>query len=147
MQILQDILQNNALWIAICSWFIAQVIKIIIELIRKKKLKLSLIMSSGGMPSSHSSFVVAVTTVLGLTEGFDSPIFALGAIVSLVVMYDASGVRRAAGKHAKIINEMLAGIENSGIVLDKKLKEMLGHTPIEVLCGAILGITVALLLY
>jgi len=104
-------------------------------------------MSSGGMPSSHSSFVTAVTTVIGLTEGFDSLIFALGAIVSLIVMYDASGVRRAAGNQAKVINDILASIENSGINLDKKLKEMLGHTPVEVAAGGVLGIVIALLLH
>ena len=147
MRLFEEIIRNYALWIALCAWFAAQVIKIIIELLRKRKLHWGLLMSSGGMPSSHSSFVTAVTTVIGLTEGFDSPIFALGAIVSLIVMYDASGVRRAAGKQAKVINELLDSIENTGVELDKKLKEMLGHTPIEVAAGAVLGIVIALLLY
>lgn len=147
MSLIDDILGNYALWIALCAWFAAQVLKIIIELLRNRRLNLRLLMSSGGMPSSHSSFVTAVTTVIGLTEGFDSPIFALGAIVSLIVMYDASGVRRAAGNQAKVINDLLASIENTGIKLDKKLKEMLGHTPIEVAAGSILGIIIALALY
>ncbi|MDR2183306.1 MAG: divergent PAP2 family protein [Clostridiales bacterium] len=142
-----QILGNYALWIALCAWLTAQVIKIIIELLRKRRLNWGLLMSSGGMPSSHSSFVTAVTTVIGLTEGFDSPIFALGAIVSLIVMYDASGVRRAAGNQAKVINDILASIENSGFEFEKKLKEMLGHTPIEVAAGGVLGIIVALSLY
>ena len=145
MSFFNEILGNYALWIALCAWLVAQVLKIIIELLRKRRLNLRLIMSSGGMPSSHSSFVTAVTTVIGLTEGFDSPIFALGAIVSLIVMYDASGVRRAAGNQAKVINDILVSIENSGVVLDKKLKEMLGHTPVEVAAGAILGLGVALI--
>ena len=147
MSFFDEILGNYALWIALCAWLSAQVLKIIIELLRKRKLNLRLIMSSGGMPSSHSSFVTAVTTVIGLTEGFDSPIFALGAIVSLIVMYDASGVRRAAGNQAKVINDILVSIESSGIVLDKKLKEVLGHTPVEVAAGGLLGIVIALLLY
>ena len=147
MRLFEEIIRNYALWIALCAWLVAQVLKIIIELLRKRRLDWRLIMSSGGMPSSHSSFVAAVTTVIGLTEGFDSPIFALGAIVSLIVMYDASGVRRAAGNQAKVINDMLDSIENTGIKLDKKLKEMLGHTPIEVAVGAASGITIALLLY
>jgi len=147
MPFFDEILGNYALWIALCAWLVAQVIKIIIELLRKRRLNLGLLMSSGGMPSSHSSFVTAVTTVIGLTEGFDSPIFALGAIVSMIVMYDASGVRRAAGNQAKVINDILASIENSGINLDKKLKEMLGHTPVEVAAGGALGIVIALLLY
>ena len=145
MLFFEEIISNNALWIALCAWFAAQIIKIVIEFFRSKKIRLSLIMSSGGMPSSHSSFVVAVTTTIGLTEGFDSPLFALGAIVSMIIMYDASGVRRAAGNQAKVINDILASIENNGIKLDKKLKEMLGHTPIEVACGAILGIVIAII--
>ena len=147
MSFFDEILGNYALWIALCAWFVAQVLKIIIELLRKRRLNLRLIMSSGGMPSSHSSFVTAVTTVIGLTEGFDSPIFALGAIVSLIVMYDASGVRRAAGNQAKVINDILASIESSGVMLDKKLKEVLGHTPLEVAAGGTLGVVIALLLY
>jgi acid phosphatase family membrane protein YuiD len=147
MSFIDEILGNYALWIALCAWFVAQVLKIITELLRKRRLDLRLLISSGGMPSSHSSFVTAVTTVIGLTEGFDSPIFALGAIVSLIVMYDASGVRRAAGRQAKVINDLLASIENTGIKLDKKLKEMLGHTPVEVAAGGILGIVIALALY
>ena len=147
MSFFSEILGNYALWIALCAWFVAQILKIIIELLRKRRLNLALLMSSGGMPSSHSSFVTAVTTVIGLKEGFDSPLFALGAIVSMIVMYDASGVRRAAGNQAKVINDILASLENSGVKLDKKLKEMLGHTPIEVAAGGILGIVIALLLY
>jgi len=147
MSFFDEILRNYALWIALCAWFVAQVIKILLELIRNKRLNLRLLMSSGGMPSSHSSFVTAVTTVIGLTEGFDSPIFALGAIVSLIVMYDASGVRRAAGNQAKVINDLIASIENPNIKLDKKLKEMLGHTPVQVAAGAVLGITIALIFY
>ena len=147
MSFFDAILGNYALWIALCAWLVAQVLKIIIELLRKRRLNLGLLMSSGGMPSSHSSFVTAVTTVIGLTEGFDSPIFALGAIVSMIVMYDASGVRRAAGNQAKVINDILASIENTGINLDKKLKEMLGHTPVEVAAGGLLGVVIALLLY
>ena len=147
MPFFDEVLSNYALWIALCAWFVAQVLKIIIQLLRKRRLDIRLFISSGGMPSSHSSFVTAVTTVIGLTEGFDSPIFALAAIVSLIVMYDASGVRRAAGNQAKVINDILASIENTGINLDKKLKEMLGHTPIEVAAGGTLGIAIALLLY
>jgi len=147
MSFFDEILYNNALWIALCAWLVAQVIKIIFEFVRSRKFKWALLMSSGGMPSSHSSFVTAVTTVIGLTEGFDSPIFALGAIVSLIVMYDASGVRRAAGNQARVINDILASLENSGVKLDKKLKEVLGHTPVEVLAGGMLGVLIALILY
>jgi acid phosphatase family membrane protein YuiD len=138
-------MNNIILWTAIVSWAVAQLIKIAIELWRSKKFKPTLIISSGGMPSSHTSFVVAMSTATGILEGFNSTMFAMSTIVSFVVMYDAAGVRRAAGKQAEILNIMVENIENSGIVLDKKLKELLGHTPIEVACGALLGVIVALI--
>lgn len=139
-----EILTNKALWAAIFSWAIAQVIKIILDFNRKRKLNMALMISSGGMPSSHSSFVTALTTCIGLVDGFNSHTFAISAVISLVVMYDAAGVRRAAGKQAEAINMLFKNFENQGIVLDKKLKELLGHSPIEVAAGAILGIIVAL---
>ena len=139
----EKILENDSLWIAILSWFIAQIIKIIISFIMHKKINLRLLFSSGGMPSSHSSFIVAITTSIGFLEGFDTPLFALAAIISLIVMYDASGVRRAAGKQAEVIN-LFFDTEGNKFKLDKKLKEKLGHTPLEVLAGAILGIAIAL---
>ena len=139
----EEILENDALWIALLAWFIAQLIKLIICFIRFKKINLRLMISSGGMPSSHSAFVTAITTAIGINEGFDTPLFALGAIISLVVMYDASGIRRAAGKQAEILNLFLDSVEN-GFKLDKKLKEELGHTPVQVLIGALLGILVAI---
>ena len=146
MEFFYEIGANRALWIALLAWLAAQLLKIFFEFWRVKKIRLNLIMASGGMPSSHSSFVVAVAVAIGRIEGFDSLIFALAAIISLVVMYDASGVRRAAGNQAAVINMMLDSIENTGIKLDKKLKEMLGHSPIEVAAGAALGIAFALIL-
>lgn len=144
---LEQIMDNTTLWAAILAWAIAQMIKVLIELIRTKRVKPSLIVSSGGMPSSHSSFVTAMTTAIGIADGFDSSLFAVGAVISLVVMYDAAGVRRAAGQHAALINTILDNLENSGIKLDKKLKELLGHSPIEVAAGAILGVVVAVLCF
>jgi len=144
--ILGELRTNSVLWAAICSWAIAQLIKILIELKKTKKINLALIISSGGMPSSHSSFVTAMATSVGFYEGFYSPIFAIGAVFSLVVMYDAAGVRRAAGHQAAAINMLFKLFEDQGIKLDKNLKELLGHTPVEVAAGAILGILVAALL-
>jgi len=140
-----EIALNHALWVGILAWFLAQTLKIVFEFFRSKRVRLALIMSSGGMPSSHSAMSTAVTTSIGLIEGFGSPLFAVGAIFSMIVMYDASGVRRAAGKHAKAINELISYLENSGIVLEKKLKEMLGHTPLEVLAGGLLGVVLAII--
>ena len=134
------------LFCALCAWFAAQVLKLFFELWRTKKIKFSLLISSGGMPSSHSALAVSASTAIGLREGFYTPLFALAAVVSMVVMYDASGVRRAAGNQARVINDVMAHLEKSGIVLDKRLKEMLGHTPIEVAAGAMLGVVTALIL-
>jgi acid phosphatase family membrane protein YuiD len=147
VNVLSELTRNAILWAAICSWAAAQLIKILIELIKKKKFNLSLIISSGGMPSSHSSFVTAMAMSVGLYEGFSSTIFAIGAVFSLVVMYDAAGVRRAAGYQAAAINMLFKLFEDQGIKLDKNLKELLGHTPVEVAAGALLGILVAILLY
>lgn len=146
MSYLLEIFDNIVLWTAFISWALAQLIKILIELAKVKKFNAKLIISSGGMPSSHTSFVAAMSTAVGLLEGFDSVLFAVCAVTSMVVMYDAAGVRRAAGQQAEVINLLVENIENAGIVLDKKLKELLGHTPIEVACGALLGIIVALVI-
>jgi len=136
-------LSNEILLSAIAAWALAQFLKVVIELWRVKRLHLGLMFSTGGMPSSHTSFMVAMAVAVGLREGFGSTMFAIAAAISMVVMSDAAGVRRAAGKQAKVINSLVANIENTGIVLDEKLKELLGHTPIEVACGALLGIIVA----
>ncbi len=137
---------NHVLYVAIIGWFSAQFIKILIELGRTKKINFQLIMASGGMPSSHSSFTVSTATAIGFQEGFDSAIFALAVVFAFVVMYDASGVRRAAGAQAKVINSIVEKIEHTGFVMDEKLKELLGHTHLEVFAGAILGIIVASIL-
>ena len=135
------IFDNDIIIAAFTAWFIAQAIKIIINLISNKTLNLGLITSSGGMPSSHTSTVIAMTTSVGIIEGIDSTFFAIACILSVIVMYDALGVRRQAGKHAQIINILTKDTDNS-----TKLKELVGHKPIEVLCGAILGILVAYIL-
>ena len=140
-----DLMRNGVLWVSVLAWAIAQIIKILIEFVETKKLNLALIVSSGSMPSSHSSFTTSLATSIGIVEGFDSSLFAIAVIFSMVVMYDAAGVRRAAGKQAEVINLLVGSIENTGIKLDKKLKELLGHSPIEVAAGALLGIVVAII--
>lgn len=136
---------NSFLVTGAVAWFTAQFIKIFIEFCKSKKLNLDLIMASGGMPSSHSSFTCAIATSIGFEEGFGSAIFALAVAFAFVVMYDAQGVRRAAGDQAKIINVLVEKIEDTGIVMDEKLKELLGHTHLEVFFGAILGIGIGIL--
>ena len=146
MQFFNEIIGNRILWTAIISWAIAQLIKIIIDLVKYRKLNWSLLFATGGMPSSHSSLVVSLATAVGLREGFGSSVFAVATVLAFVVVYDAQGIRRQAGYQAHIINVMLENIENTGIKLDKNLKELLGHTPVQVIGGVILGILVALLL-
>ncbi len=137
---------NDILMATITAWFIAQVLKVILVCIINKKLDFGRMIGSGGMPSSHSSFVVSLAVSVGLKMGFGSPIFAVCACFALVVMYDAAGVRRSAGQQAKILNQL---VDNWGRGdfddTEKRLKELLGHTPMEVLAGAVLGIMVALI--
>lgn len=138
----------QVLFSAILAWLIAQILKIIITAIRYKKMTLYTLISSGGMPSSHTALVVALTTSVGITSGFNSVIFAVCAVFSLVIMYDATGVRRAVGEQGKKINKLLEAFYKTNTIDNKefseKIGEILGHTPLEVLAGLILGILTAL---
>jgi len=140
---------NAVLWVAIFAWFAASFLKMVIMFFKTKQIKFSMIVSSGGMPSAHSAFVAAMATSVGIYEGFDSPVFALAAVVSIIVMYDASGVRRAAGRQAKAINKMtdkmVENFKEFADTFDKRLKEVLGHSPFEVVAGCLLGIGMALI--
>ncbi|ARE18164.2 divergent PAP2 family protein [Lactococcus cremoris] len=146
MNFFSQILHNQILLTAIVSWALAQLIKIGIELIRTHRINWQLVFATGGMPSSHSSLVVALATATGLRQGFESPLFAIATVLAFVVLYDAQGIRRQAGNQARIINRMLQNVENAGIKVDKNLKELLGHTPIQVVGGTVLGIIVALIM-
>ena len=146
MNFFSQILHNQILLTAIVSWALAQLIKIGIELIRTHRINWQLVFATGGMPSSPSSLVVALATATGLRQGFESPLFAIATVLAFVVLYDAQGIRRQAGNQARIINRMLQNVENAGIKVDKNLKELLGHTPIQVVGGTILGIIVALIM-
>ena len=146
MNFFNQIFHNQILMTAIVSWALAQLIKIIIELIRTHRINWQLIFATGGMPSSHSSLVVALATATGLRQGFDSSLFSIATVLAFVVLYDAQGIRRQAGNQARIINRMLQNVENAGIKVDKNLKELLGHTPIQVMGGTVLGIIVALVM-
>lgn len=135
-------LNNRPFWAAILSWALAQGFKTIRPIITERKFDATRLTGTGGMPSSHSSLVMALTTSIGKYNGFDSPLFAVSLIFSFVVMYDAAGIRRAAGKQAEIINYL---IEHHKLPNYTKVKELLGHTPLEVFVGGILGIVVGLL--
>jgi len=137
---------NKLLIAALVGWFIAQSLKVLLCLFKLKKLDWRRLVGSGGMPSSHSAFVCALATGAARFCGLDSAAFAISAAFAFVVMYDAAGVRRAAGEQAKIINYMMDHwSETTPDRFQKDLKELLGHTPIEVIAGALLGILVGLL--
>lgn len=140
-----SIWNNEHLWIPIITWFIVQSVKVIIDLVKNKKLNVRRLWGSGGMPSSHSALMTSLSTTIAYTEGVDSPMFALAVIISMVVMYDAAGVRRAAGKQARVLNQIIES-EGKDINIQEKLIELLGHTPVEVFAGAIVGIVIAALI-
>ena len=141
-----ELLTNNYFIIAILAWFIAQLLKFIISFVKSRSFDFRLFVASGGMPSSHSALVMGLTSSLGFDKGWDSPVTAAALIFSLVVMYDAAGVRRAAGKQAEILNKLIFDTSNDKQLTEQRLKELLGHTPIEVLTGALLGLLVGFLL-
>ena len=148
MDYLKELINNDILITALLSWLIAQVLKVILVFICNRRLDFRRLTGSGGMPSSHSSITMALSMSVGFEYGFNSPMFAICMIIAFVVMYDASGVRRSAGQQAAILNKIVADWENGKFAnTDKKLKELLGHTPMEVVAGAILGILIAIIRY
>ncbi|WP_338449270.1 divergent PAP2 family protein [Niallia oryzisoli] len=150
-----SLLENFPLWASLAAIFFAQFIKVPIQFIATKKFDWSLLTSTGGMPSSHSAAVTALSTGVALESGLDSPIFAVSTVFAIVTMFDASGVRRQAGKHATVLNQLVA--EFNKFVEDaktwqekpeqekrKELKELLGHEPIEVFFGGLTGVLLTL---
>ena len=140
-----DFLTNRWLWIPLITWFLVQVFKVIRELLRDKKINFRRIWGAGGMPSAHTACVASFATSIGLTEGFGSPLFAFSVVFAFVVMYDAAGVRRACGKQARVLNQIIES-EGKNINIQEKLVEFLGHTPIEVFAGALTGIVLGIIL-
>lgn len=139
-------LGNLILILAAAAWALAQVLKVVVVLVSRKKLDWRYIWASGGMPSSHSAFVCACAASTGMLYGFSSALFAIAAVLAIVVMYDAANVRKAAGEQAKILNYMMKHwTEMEPALFGKELKELLGHTPFQVIMGCVLGIAVGLL--
>jgi uncharacterized protein len=130
----------------IVAWSIAQAAKVILYSVRERRLNLRVLAVTGGMPSSHSAIVMGLTTATGKYAGLTSPEFAIALIFSFVVMYDAAGLRRAAGRQAAILNRLVEDLVHMRGVQEQKLRELLGHTPVEVLVGAVLGVSVGLIL-
>lgn len=144
MSYFEDFLSNSVVWTALLGWFVAQALKIVLSW--DKKFDFKRFVGSGGMPSSHASFVMSLTMAVGFELGFNSPEFALSGVMAFIVMYDATGVRRSAGQQAAILNKLISSIQSSDIPkTQKRLKELLGHSHIEVAAGAILGVIIAII--
>jgi len=147
MQDFQQVLHNQILLVSLLACFTAQGLKALIELIRDGKVSLRYLVSSGGMPSAHSALVGALATGGGLQMGWSSAEFAIAALFAVIVMYDAAGVRQAAGKQARILNQIIDEMFQEGKEFnEERLKELIGHTPFQVLVGLSLGIGIAMVL-
>lgn len=144
--ILEQLSKNKILLTTLSAWIIAQVMKVCIGVFREHKFDFRWLIGTGGMPSSHVSGAACLAAAVGLKYGFDSVYFALAASFALVVMFDAQGVRRAAGRQARVLNKITEDIYWQGKFNENRLRELVGHTPIEVLAGALLGVTVAFFL-
>ena len=140
-----DIFRNHLLMNALLAWATAQILKFFIYLAVNRTIDWKRLTGDGGMPSGHSATVTALAVTSGLDYSYDSPIFAVCVVLAIIVMHDAMGVRREAGRHAKANNELLETL-SSQQEPDVKLKEFLGHTPMQVCCGAVLGFAVAWIL-
>ncbi len=150
MDIIKAILSNYTIWIALAAWGVAQIVKVIVNCIIEKKFDVGRLFGDGGMPSCHSSMVMALVVMSGYSEGFDSPVFAVAFIFAMIVMHDATGVRYETGKQAVSLKELADIINKSFASEDEKirtenLKELVGHTPLQVFFGALTGIAVSVL--
>ncbi len=141
-----DLIANRALWAALAGWALAQALKVVIELIRHRRIDLTRLSGSGGMPSSHSAIVTALAAAIAREYGLASPLFAIAAILAGVVMYDATGVRQAVSIQARLLNRMMDDFFAHRGLNQQRLRELIGHTPRQVLVGAVLGAVVGVLL-
>jgi len=143
----QPIVSNRVLWTTLVAWLVAQGLKLPIAYLRTHRWNWALLVSAGGMPSSHSALVTATAHAVGLYAGFNTPVFALAISIAMVVIYDATGIRRQAGMQAMKINILVDELLKGHPISDKQLREVLGHTPLEALGGVLLGLAVAQFLW
>ena len=143
--IFSQLVENKIFMATLSAWLIAQMIKVGIGVIREKKFDFRWFVGTGGMPSSHATGASCLATAIGLEYGFNSVYFALAASFAIVVMFDAQGVRRASGRQARILNKVMEDIYWQGRIKENRLRELIGHTPIEVIIGFCLGIIIAII--
>ena len=144
-EIITQIMKNKIFMTTLSAWIIAQIIKVTIGVIKEKKFDFRWFVGTGGMPSSHAAGASCLSAAIGLEYGFNSVYFALAASFAIVVMFDAQGVRRASGRQARILNKIMEDIYWQKRIHDNQLRELIGHTPIEVIAGFLLGIAIAFL--
>ncbi|MBI1976947.1 MAG: divergent PAP2 family protein [Candidatus Omnitrophica bacterium] len=142
-----EICKNKIFLSTLITWAVAQSIKILLCLFQGQRFNFKWVLGTGGMPSAHAAGVSALATSVGFQSGFDSPLFAVTSIFCLVTMFDAQGVRRSAGRQAGILNKIIDDIYLNKGIRDERLKELIGHTPIQVLVGGLLGIVMAVFCY
>jgi uncharacterized protein len=133
------LLGNRILWTSLLAWAIAQLWKLTARLLLDREFRPTMLWAPGGMPSSHSALVSALAISVGMNLGFDSPSFAIAAVLAMIVMYDAAGIRQAAGRHARAINRIMDELLSGYPVTEARLRELLGHTPLQVVIGGLVG--------
>lgn len=141
---LLDIFQNKVLIAVLSGWLLAQAFKIPTEYFRSRRWLWTMFFAAGGMPSSHTALMVSGTLAVGLYHGFDNPVFGIAVAVTMIIAHDAAGVRRQAGKHAERLNVLFNELLQGHVLSEQELKEVIGHTPLEVIGGIILGLLVAI---
>ena len=142
---MSELWKNQILLISLCSWALAQIIKVIIILIQEKRVAWNFFWGSGGMPSAHTATVASLATSVGLKAGLGSTYFAIAAVLAIIVIYDAAGVRQSVGQHSVVLNQIIKELSFKvpRPEREKALREFIGHTPLQVLMGAVLGVAVA----
>ena len=140
------IFRNKIIIIAFITWVVNQILKLMVFYITEKKWDMRRFIGAGGMPSTHSALSVCVAVTIGLKEGWDSPLFALAIVIAFIIMADAAGVRRETGEQAKVLNKIILEFFEERKIRDKNLKELVGHTPFEVIVGAFIGVVAAWIL-
>lgn len=138
-----SVFQNRVFLATMIAWVCAQTIKIVINIVKGKRFNFKWLVSTGGMPSAHSAGVMSLASAVGIQEGFNSTVFIATLIFALVIAFDAQGVRRATGQQAEILNKMMDDIYLGRKIQEDRLKELIGHTPFEVLVGSVIGIAIA----